>query len=39
MSDPGAQPTQPHGTGHAGSDRPWYSNVWDGVDKADRPGE
>ncbi|MFJ7155886.1 septum formation initiator family protein [Streptomyces sp. NPDC101118] len=21
------------------ADRPWYSNVWDGVDKADRPDE
>ncbi|QKW07024.1 septum formation initiator family protein [Streptomyces sp. NA04227] len=20
-----------------GTDRPWYSNVWDGVDRADRP--
>ncbi|MEV7419184.1 septum formation initiator family protein [Streptomyces sp. NPDC089919] len=22
---------------HGAADRPWYSNVWDGVDKADRP--
>ena len=26
-------------SGQAGSDRPWYSNDWDGVDKADRPGD
>ncbi|MEU9165632.1 septum formation initiator family protein [Streptomyces sp. NPDC048424] len=39
MSDPGAQPPEPHRAGQAGSDRPWYSNVWDGVDKADRPGD
>ncbi|MET9698301.1 septum formation initiator family protein [Streptomyces sp. NPDC006529] len=26
-------------TGAATADRPWYSNVWDGVDKADRPAD
>lgn len=40
MTDPGAQAAaERHRTGQAGSDRPWYSNVWDGVDKADRPGD
>ncbi|MCC0097822.1 septum formation initiator family protein [Streptomyces flavotricini] len=39
MTDPGAGAAERHRTGMAGSDRPWYSNVWDGVDKADRPGE
>lgn len=39
MTDPGAGAADRHRTGTAGSDRPWYSNVWDGVDKADRPGE
>ncbi|GAA1601261.1 MULTISPECIES: FtsB family cell division protein [Streptomyces] len=39
MADPGAEAAQQRRTGHAGSDRPWYSNVWDGVDKADRPGD
>lgn len=39
MTDPGAQGPERHRTGQSGSDRPWYSNVWDGVDKADRPGE
>lgn len=38
MTDPGAQGDERHRTGRTGSDRPWYSNVWDGVDKADRPG-
>ncbi|WP_332758698.1 FtsB family cell division protein [Streptomyces sp. MT206] len=39
MKDPGAEAAEQHRTGQAASDRPWYSNVWDGVDKADRPGE
>ncbi|MFD7028115.1 septum formation initiator family protein [Streptomyces sp. NPDC059917] len=26
-------------TGTATADRPWYSNVWDGIDKADRPAD
>ncbi|MDJ0380619.1 septum formation initiator family protein [Streptomyces sp. G-G2] len=26
-------------TATATTDRPWYSNVWDGVDKADRPAD
>ncbi|MFD3327148.1 septum formation initiator family protein [Streptomyces sp. NPDC058701] len=39
MSDPGAAGRERPRTGQAGSDRPWYSNVWDGVDKADRPGD
>ncbi|MEW2414122.1 septum formation initiator family protein [Streptomyces sp. NPDC046866] len=38
MNDPGAEAAEHRRTGRAGSDRPWYSNVWDGVDKADRPG-
>ncbi|MFI5620676.1 septum formation initiator family protein [Streptomyces sp. NPDC051567] len=36
--DPGAGATERPRGGRTGSDRPWYSNVWDGVDKADRPG-
>ncbi|MFD3539976.1 septum formation initiator family protein [Streptomyces sp. NPDC058662] len=39
MTDPGAAADERPRTGRAGSDRPWYSNVWDGVDKADRPGD
>ncbi|MFD3695589.1 septum formation initiator family protein [Streptomyces sp. NPDC058646] len=39
MNDPGAGGSEPRRTGRSGSDRPWYSNVWDGVDKADRPGD
>ncbi|NXY96755.1 septum formation initiator family protein [Streptomyces sp. BR123] len=39
MNDPGAEAAEQRRTGQAGSDRPWYSNVWDGVDKADRPGD
>ncbi|MEU3776478.1 septum formation initiator family protein [Streptomyces sp. NPDC032472] len=39
MNDPGAEAAEHRRTGQAGSDRPWYSNVWDGVDKADRPGD
>ncbi|MGW0391942.1 FtsB family cell division protein [Streptomyces sp. NPDC003042] len=37
MNDPGSEAAAPRRDGQAGSDRPWYSNVWDGVDKADRP--
>ncbi|WP_405980372.1 septum formation initiator family protein [Streptomyces sp. NBC_00158] len=39
MTDPGAAAPDHRRGGQDGSDRPWYSNVWDGVDKADRPGE
>ncbi|MEU5810902.1 septum formation initiator family protein [Streptomyces sp. NPDC047718] len=39
MNDPGAEVAEQRRTGQAGADRPWYSNVWDGVDKADRPGD
>ncbi|MFD7558458.1 septum formation initiator family protein [Streptomyces sp. NPDC059835] len=39
MTDPGAEVAERHRTGKAGTVRPWYSNVWDGVDKADRPGD
>ncbi|MFD7262388.1 septum formation initiator family protein [Streptomyces sp. NPDC059874] len=39
MTDPGAEAAERHRTGQAGPNRPWYSNVWDGVDKADRPGD
>ncbi|MGA4841459.1 FtsB family cell division protein [Streptomyces sp. G45] len=30
--------TARHRGDDGGTDRPWYSNVWDGVDKADRAG-
>ncbi|MFE9257054.1 septum formation initiator family protein [Streptomyces sp. NPDC006879] len=33
--DPDAERRRRDGNG--AGDRPWYSNVWDGVDKADRP--
>ncbi|UQX01471.1 septum formation initiator family protein [Streptomyces sp. RerS4] len=39
MTDPGAEAAEHRRAGQSGSDRPWYSNVWDGVDKADRPGD
>ncbi|MFF4581910.1 septum formation initiator family protein [Streptomyces sp. NPDC001389] len=39
MTDPGAAAAEHRRGGQGGSDRPWYSNVWDGVDKADRPGD
>ncbi|MGW6709818.1 FtsB family cell division protein [Streptomyces sp. NPDC054956] len=39
MNDPGAQGAEHRRSGQAATDRPWYSNVWDGVDKADRPGD
>ncbi|WP_405492154.1 septum formation initiator family protein [Streptomyces sp. NBC_00096] len=39
MSDPGGQGPEHRRGGQSGADRPWYSNVWDGVDKADRPGD
>ncbi|MEV7524052.1 septum formation initiator family protein [Streptomyces sp. NPDC091371] len=39
MTAPGADAPERHRTGQPGADRPWYSNVWDGVDKADRPGD
>ncbi|WP_455358980.1 FtsB family cell division protein [Streptomyces sp. SYSU K21746] len=35
MIDPEAEDLDHSDQGSA--DRPWYSNVWDGVDKADRP--
>ncbi|MFD9356286.1 septum formation initiator family protein [Streptomyces sp. NPDC060031] len=39
MTDPGAEAPEHRRGGQSASDRPWYSNVWDGVDKADRPGD
>ncbi|MFZ3498061.1 FtsB family cell division protein [Streptomyces sp. 5.8] len=39
MTDPGAGGAEQRRGGQAATDRPWYSNVWDGVDKADRPGD
>ncbi|MCX4778835.1 FtsB family cell division protein [Streptomyces sp. NBC_01264] len=39
MTDPGAAAGEQRRGGQAATDRPWYSNVWDGVDKADRPGD
>ncbi|MFB0631098.1 septum formation initiator family protein [Streptomyces sp. AB3(2024)] len=39
MTDPGSGAAEHRRGGESGSDRPWYSNVWDGVDKADRPGD
>jgi cell division protein FtsB len=33
---PDPRTTAPTRTGQGAADRPWYSNVWDGVDKADR---
>ncbi|MFF1408281.1 septum formation initiator family protein [Streptomyces sp. NPDC058289] len=39
MTDPGAAAGEQRRSGQAATDRPWYSNVWDGVDKADRPGD
>ncbi|MFF5428245.1 MULTISPECIES: septum formation initiator family protein [unclassified Streptomyces] len=35
VDDPGAEP-RPR-SGHGPADRPWYDNLWDGVDRADRP--
>ncbi|MCP9958698.1 MULTISPECIES: FtsB family cell division protein [Streptomyces] len=35
MNDPEA--AQRHRTDQGGDGRPWYSTVWDGVDRADRP--
>ncbi|MGW1766612.1 FtsB family cell division protein [Streptomyces sp. NPDC002073] len=35
--DPEAAEAERRRAGEGASDRPWYSNVWDGVDKADRP--
>ncbi|MFG2293680.1 septum formation initiator family protein [Streptomyces sp. NPDC048603] len=37
MADPDAEAEERRRTEHGAADRPWYSNVWDGVDKADRP--
>ncbi|MFJ5547711.1 septum formation initiator family protein [Streptomyces sp. NPDC093225] len=37
VADPEAEERRRAETGEA--DRPWYSNVWDGVDKADRPDD
>ncbi|MEV8534378.1 septum formation initiator family protein [Streptomyces sp. NPDC051211] len=37
MIDPTAEAEERNRTEHGAADRPWYSNVWDGVDKADRP--
>jgi cell division protein FtsB len=34
MNDPEAAPE--HRTDQGGTGRPWYSNVWDGVDRADQ---
>lgn len=34
MIDPDARTQRSGGNGAA--DRPWYSNLWDGVDSADR---
>ncbi|MGW6689394.1 FtsB family cell division protein [Streptomyces sp. NPDC054961] len=39
MNDPGAEAAEHRRKGQSATDRPWYSNVWDGVDKADRPGD
>ncbi|MFJ6797841.1 septum formation initiator family protein [Streptomyces sp. NPDC091268] len=39
MTDPGAEAPEHRRAGQSATDRPWYSNVWDGVDKADRPGD
>ncbi|MGW5400901.1 FtsB family cell division protein [Streptomyces sp. NPDC003952] len=39
MTGPGAAAGEQRRSGQAATDRPWYSNVWDGVDKADRPGD
>ncbi|MFE2287905.1 septum formation initiator family protein [Streptomyces sp. NPDC059443] len=39
MNAPGAEAAEHRRGGQAATDRPWYSNVWDGVDKADRPGD
>ncbi|MEU6660726.1 septum formation initiator family protein [Streptomyces sp. NPDC046821] len=36
MRDPAA--AQRMRSDEGASDRPWYSNVWEGVDKADHPG-
>ncbi|MBW5485762.1 FtsB family cell division protein [Streptomyces bambusae] len=35
--DPDAETEERRRSGKDAADRPWYSNVWDGVDKADRP--
>ncbi|MCB5179062.1 FtsB family cell division protein [Streptomyces antimicrobicus] len=35
--DPDAEAEERRRSGKDAADRPWYSNVWDGVDKADRP--
>ncbi|WP_172385042.1 septum formation initiator family protein [Streptomyces sp. MNP-20] len=32
------QAAERHRTDGGGTDRPWYSNVWDGIDKADGSG-
>ncbi|GAA3489078.1 MULTISPECIES: FtsB family cell division protein [Streptomyces] len=36
MYDPQAPGTARRPDGNGAADRPWYSNVWDGVDRADR---
>ncbi|MFD9795363.1 septum formation initiator family protein [Streptomyces sp. NPDC059070] len=36
VTDPAAG--KDHRDGKAATGRPWHSNLWDGVDKADRPG-
>ncbi|MER7763873.1 septum formation initiator family protein [Streptomyces sp. NPDC097619] len=37
MIDPEAAEQERRRAEEGAADRPWYSNVWDGVDKADRP--